>query len=65
MTLQDDLIYSHRRHVKNSKFYAHIAQEEEHIIGNDEVTGSNPVVGSEKLDLMGVDEHERADCICV
>ncbi len=26
-------------------FFAHIAQQEEHVIGNDEVTGSNPVVG--------------------
>ena len=25
---------------------AHVAQGEEHILGKDEVTGSNPVVGS-------------------
>ena len=26
-------------------FFAHVAQEVEHILGKDEVTGSNPVVG--------------------
>ncbi len=29
-----------------AKNYAHIAQSVEHVIGNDEVTGSIPVVGS-------------------
>ena len=29
-----------------AKVYAHIAQSVEHVIGNDEVTGSIPVVGS-------------------
>ncbi|BAU22521.1 hypothetical protein THC_0117 [Caldimicrobium thiodismutans] len=27
------------------KFYAHVAQEAEHFLGKEEVTGSNPVVG--------------------
>ena len=29
---------------------AHVAQEEEHILGKDEVTGSTPVVGSKQKD---------------
>lgn len=36
----------HPRLVIFSPLSAHIAQEEEHVIGNDEVTGSIPVVGS-------------------
>ena len=31
--------------VNKNKVLAHIAQEEEHVLGKDEVTGSNPVVG--------------------
>ena len=28
------------------RYFAHVAQAEEHILGKDEVTGSNPVMGS-------------------
>ena len=30
---------------------AHVAQSAERVLGKDEVTGSNPVVGSEKKDV--------------
>ena len=29
-------------------YRAHVAQSVEHVLGKDEVTGSNPVVGSKK-----------------
>ena len=29
---------------------AHVAQSVEHVLGKDEVTGSNPVVGSRNVD---------------
>ena len=32
--------------VKNTTQYAHVAQSAEHFLGKEEVTGSNPVVGS-------------------
>jgi hypothetical protein len=39
------------KHGKVTRFFrlkkdAHVAQSVEHILGKDEVTGSNPVVGS-------------------
>jgi hypothetical protein len=33
--------------------YAHVAQEVEHFLGKEEVTGSNPVVGSSILIMKG------------
>ncbi len=35
-----------RRFIHVSRYFAHVAQAEEHILGKDEVTGSNPVMGS-------------------
>ena len=32
--------------ITRSKFYAHVAQSVEHFLGKEEVTGSNPVMGS-------------------
>lgn len=44
---------------------AHIAQMVEHVIGNDEVTGSIPVVGSyRKARRRGI-VHERAHRACL
>ena len=36
----------HMRSCVLSLFFAHIAQSVEHFLGKEEVTGSNPVVGS-------------------
>ena len=33
----------------NSKVFAHIAQSVEHFLGKEEVTGSNPVMGSRTI----------------
>ncbi len=32
--------------IKNGSFLAHVAQPAEHILGKNEVMGSNPIVGS-------------------
>ena len=42
----------------NSKVFAHIAQSVEHFLGKEEVTGSNPVMGSRTI-LKAVNSAKR------
>ncbi len=41
--------------------FAHVAQLVEHVLGKDGVTGSNPVVGSNKLLRKRVEGGTRTD----
>ena len=38
---------------------AHVAQEVEHFLGKEEVTGSSPVVGSSAIKIMLVSQREN------
>ena len=42
-------------------FFAHVAQLAEHVLGKDEVSGSNPLVGSTPV---GLRRGREAICVC-
>ena len=44
--------------------YAHIAQSVEHFLGKEEVTGSNPVVGSSTASVWSQESHSQLTTHC-
>ena len=45
--------------LRRKGFKAHVAQEVEHFLGKEEVTGSSPVVGSSAINVLVIFERKH------